>query len=223
MPFKGKRTGRVLMFVAAGLLSVGVGVGVGRLSAWGQLVKAGPAGTHAIQAAGGNSAVGAQGVKVHGWWTIKVLDRGHLVAERQFENSLVAGGGDSLLADLLTHQYTMGPWFVDAFQTDGQIFELTNAADVADRRQLTVNGATPGHVILSGTYTPATANSIGRVATGAYGCPPDIASSSCVNSWLSTRFNFTSTTITTGTPPVPAPIAVAAGQIVQVTVDISFS
>src|SRR5437868_2340723 len=77
---------------------------------------------------------------------------------------------------------------------------------------LTVSGATPGHVILSGNYTAGSSISIGKVATSVSLCVAATAPASCVNYFNDFFFNFTSATL-------GSPVAVASGQIVQVKVD----
>jgi len=217
----------VLLFVAAGLLCVGAGVGVGRLPAWGQLgAKAAPAtGARALHATSAHGTAPVQGVKVHGWWTITVLDRGRLVSTRQFENSLltvnqIGNGGDTVLANLLTRQYSMGPWQLYATDAGGALlFQLSSASDIGLQGvngPLTVSGGTPGHVILTGTFTAGGAISIGKVSTSVSLCTSATAPASCVNYFGDFFFNFTSATL-------GSPVAVANGQIVQVKVDISFS
>jgi hypothetical protein len=204
------------MFAAAGLLCVGGGVGVGRLAIWDQLAKVAPVSAASTSQAKHHTSVPVQGVTVHGWWTIKVFSRNRLVSERQFENSLVTGsyGGDQLLAALLTRQKSMGPWELIAYWPTNGVTVLGSAPD--DGNNLTVNGATPGHVILSGSYMAAADISINRVLTGTYTCGSSTAPVSCVNLAGGFWSNFTSTNIA-------PPVSVANGQIVQFKVDISFS
>jgi hypothetical protein len=209
------------MFAAAGLLCVGAGVGVGRLPALNQLIKAAPVSAASSQA-NQHRGVPVQGVTVHGWWTIKVFDRNRLLSERQFENALVTGSNDSgdvVIARLLTRQSPMGPWLLSAFDAGGgtRLFQLSNAADHAVQGPLAVSGFASGHVILSGTYTAAANISIGTVATQVSQCQsPTTSPDACVNYFGSYIFSFTSATL-------GSPVAVSNGQIVQIKVDISFS
>ena len=215
-----KRLGFALMFLAAVVLCAAAGFGIGRLQLPGQGVKA----AAAVQDSS-HRGVPVQGVKIHGWWTIKVFDHGRLVQNRQFENSLltvnqVGNGGDTVLASLLSRQYSMGPWQLYANDSGGgQLFQLSSSADIGLQGvngPLTVSGATPGHVILSGNYTAGSSISIGKVATSVSLCVAATAPASCVNYFNDFFFNFTSATL-------GSPVAVASGQIVQVKVDISFS
>jgi hypothetical protein len=208
------------MFAAAGLLCVGAGVGVGRLPALNQLIKAAPVSAASSQA-NQHKGVPVQGVTVHGWWTIKVFDRNRLVSERQFENALVTGAtnsGDVVIARLLARQSPMGPWLLSATDAGGaQLFQLSNAADHAVQGPLAVSGFASGHVILSGNYTAGANISIGKVETLVSQCQsPTTSPDACVNYFNSYLFSFTSATL-------GSPVAVSNGQIVQIKVDISFS
>lgn len=213
--FPGTRPGRVLVVVAAGLLCVAAGIGAGRASVWGQLLQPKVA-AHAPTAAGRVSAA-AQGVKINGWWTVAVLDRGWLVAERQFENSLVTGGsGDALLANLLAKSNVAGPWTVVGQDSNG-VAQFSISNDIGINSGLSVSTNSSHHLILAGQTTPASSISIGIVATSFIECPISTPTTSC-NQGNPGDFGafFTRATL-------PSPIAVAAGQVVQVTVDISFS
>src|ERR1700682_630027 len=184
------------MIAAAGVLCVVSGVAVGRLPAWGQSVKTAPV-TAASQTTNQHKAAPVQGITVHGWWTIKVLDRsGRLVASRQFENALTTGtySGDQLLALLLTRQKSMGPWELLAFYANSaSAVTLGSAPDEVSN--LTVSGATPGHVILSGSYQAAADISFNRVLTGMYICGPSPAPASCATVAGSGYSSFTSTNL----------------------------
>jgi hypothetical protein len=208
MPFQGKWVRRVFIFVVA-LLCVGAGVGVGRLTTATLFAKAVPA-AH-VSHRGQSAAV--QGVKVHGWWTIKVLDHGRLVNERQFENALV-GSGASDLASLLTGGESAGHWNVFVYDSSSYptfLFDLVQL-----RPDLNVS-ASGGHVILSGNYTATAAISIGKVQTALFTCAATATASNCTTGTaFGTGHIFTEDTLGT-------PVAVANGQIVQVSVAIIFS
>jgi hypothetical protein len=106
-----------LGLVAAGILCVGAGVGVGRLAPPGQLAKA----SAVAQLPTHGGAVNAQGITVHGWWTIKVIDHGAVVASREFENSLGADGSAALNA-LLASKGSINPnfgWWVQLDSSTG--------------------------------------------------------------------------------------------------------
>jgi hypothetical protein len=54
-----------------------------------------------------------EGIKVHGHWTIEIRNPdGKVVSHTEFENSLISGEGDALLAQLLTGGQSVGDWMV---------------------------------------------------------------------------------------------------------------
>jgi len=226
MKMVAQRLGQAVALVAVALICVGGGIGLGRLPIWNRLANAPRAMPAPLpQAVAANDRSPNQRIKVHGSWTIKVLDKGRLVTERRFENALltvntIGNGGDTVLANLLTRLYTMGPWQLYAIALDGSLlFQLSSAADIAQQNvngPLTVSGGTPGHVKLSGTFTAGASINIGKVSTSVSLCPSSTAPASCVNYFGDFFFNFTSTTLS-------VPVPVANGQEVQVSVDISFS
>jgi hypothetical protein len=77
--------------------------------------KAAPAAAPATS--GAHSRGTREGIKVHGHWTIEVRNPdGKVVTHREFENSLVTGGGPQGGADLLTtllgRTVVTGPWLI---------------------------------------------------------------------------------------------------------------
>jgi hypothetical protein len=63
----------------------------------------------------------AEGIKVHGHWTIEIRNPdGSLGSRREVENALViwAAGGQTLLAGLLAHHYSDPIWFVSLYGPD---------------------------------------------------------------------------------------------------------
>jgi hypothetical protein len=212
MRLKGNGTGRVLMFVAAAALCVGGGVAAGRLPVWGLIAKAAPA--HVAHS--GQKAT-AQGITVHGWWTIKVFNGSGLVQERQFENALsiqATNGGDAALTALLTRQAVAGPWelLVDTTTVDHVLY---SAADQAGDGQLAVNDV-GRHTVLTGSFTARADISIASVWTFLFVCGPSVTPAACINRTGSHTFAFTNADVSPN-------VTVSSGQIVQVKVDISFS
>ncbi len=223
MKIVAQRLGQAVALVAVALICVGGGIGLGRLPIWNRLANAPRAVPAPLpQAVAANDRSPNQRIKVHGSWTIKVLDKGRLVTERRFENALltantIGNGGDAVLAGLLTRQYAMGPWQLYASGTSQ--FQLSSAADIAQQNvngPLTVSGATPGHVLLSGTFTAGASTTISKVSTSVSLCPSSKAPAACVDYFGDFFLQFTSTTLS-------VPVQVASGQDVQVAVDISFS
>jgi hypothetical protein len=143
-----------------------------------------------------------EGIKVHGHWTIDVRDPdGTLVTHREFENSLQQGGA-SFLAGCLVNGCSKQNWIIRlsvstaaiCASQSGSSFHLCNYAVTPS---LVTTGADSTSVVMSATLT----------AEGG---------GSAINSVDTTiGFPFTGTGISS--------ISIAAQQIVQVTVAISFS
>ena len=193
-----------------------------------------------------NSHRGGQheGIKVHGHWTIEVRNRdGSLANRREFENSLapVDAGG---LAVILSRQFSVGGWwvaFVDhasptadlckaAFSNGagGQclIAENTPTLGYADSLNLTVSASgqtattiAPIILNLSGSVNVPTAGTIDYVASFFQTCPATVAPSACLTSGSPNSLN----NVVFTTAGLGAPVSVAAGQTVAVTVVITFS
>jgi hypothetical protein len=169
-----------------------------------------------------------EGIKVHGHWTIEVRNPdGSLATRRVFENAYTP---TSFLASLLARQASVGFWSVGLNGTNtvpapclssGQpgacvIFEAgASAAGLAPSSNLfttlTVN-ANANSLVLAGTATVGQTGAINLVSTTATSCPNSTPPSTpCIGQ----AQGFTLTGI--------APISVSLGQLVSVTVVISFS
>lgn len=169
-------------------------------------------------AAGGAS----EGIQVHGHWTIEVYNPdGTLDQHVQFENALVGGAA---IRDLLSRTKTAGPWLVElrsiipedpACSGACGIRESswTSVSSVSDNLQ--VQGITGG-VRLSGSVVAELDGVIGRVLTFIGACLPTTAPSDCSNPEAAPPF-------TDKTLDPADKVTVAAGQIIQVVVDITFS
>lgn len=167
-----------------------------------------------------------EGLTEHGIWTLAVYNPGGgLVTSRTFHNDLVTGfsnGGDAALTDLLIRKFPMGPWQVDVLdnaQPANFLFTLSSAADTPTDGVLTVGSNSTGHVDLSGQWTATSATTIGEVETTVTECTTDtVAPHDCVNFFGDFFFVFSRATLALANQ-----VALATGQIVQVTVDISFT
>jgi hypothetical protein len=210
MRLKGNGTGRVLMFVAAAALCVGGGVAAGRLPVLGLIAKAAPA-----QVAHSGQKATAQGITVHGWWTIKVFSGSRLVREKQFENALTtdSNGGSAALTALLAGHYTTGPWGV-VVRSTSDTYYLYSAGGPQDQ-SLAVNDV-GHHTVLTGSFTSRGDISIASVGTLLYLCGRSSSPDSCSSQVAIRIFSFTNADVSPN-------LAVSSGQIVQVKVDISFS
>ncbi|HET9741962.1 MAG TPA: hypothetical protein VFQ00_04360 [Terriglobales bacterium] len=176
-----------------------------------------------------------EGIKVSGRWVIEVRNRdGSLATRREFENTFV---GQRVLVEILTGQVTPGPWIVllrSSAQTgpcdaNGQPEECGLYQGQPQRplggvatasTTLTVAALTsPQEIQLKGTATVTANSSIDGVDTAITVCDKTIAPATSCQVTSGPVFPFT----TASAPQSFAPVPVAADQIVQVTVTISFS
>lgn len=180
------------------------------------------------------------GIKVHGHWTLEVRDPdGSLVRHVEFENSLVGSTGSYLLAGLLTGTYSSSAqtWSITISGSpnpcsfnNGPSFCLiqspsfctgpcqSNAFNTLSVTSPSNSSNTGDIVKLTGSALATFAGQINYVETDDIPCTSTVAPQSCT--WSSSGqvgYQFTSATNFTGSP-----VAVAAGQTIQVTVAISF-
>src|SRR5262245_7003057 len=178
--------------------------------------------------AAGHGGAPQEGIRVHGRWVIEVRDPdGKLVRRRAFENSLEFIGREQLPL-LLTRMRTPGFWSVGIL---GNVPLCTSGCQI--RQQVAdPSPGTPGtlqvslssagtEIILSGTLIADNPGAIGFVSTTLGGCDPNVPPENCHNFGLSTpnAAGFFTARNLSG----PEQISVAAKQIIQVTVTISFS
>jgi hypothetical protein len=185
------------------------------------------------------------GIKVHGHWTIDVKKaNGTLVSHNEFENALTYDGGVGI-AQILGGLWTAGAWGVlldggvcqssSLHPTSCLIMEPSapvNGQILQDGTDLSVTvppfGQTnAGFLVLKGSVRATTTGQITAVRTRQGACPA-ISSTVMVSplacaqaitvfdTSFSNIFDVTSRTLAT-------PIAVDAGQFIQVTVVLSFS
>jgi hypothetical protein len=174
-----------------------------------------------------------EGIKVHGDWTIVVLNEdGTIAARHQFKNSLsAAGDADKLLADLLAGNVSAGQWVIaftagnlcNASNFSGCSISQSGFASFANSKNLTVNVPTVGpdakKLILNGSVKVTNAGTVDQVETRLTSCPGSVAPSSCVSS---VTFGYSiPNTFTFRFLPTPTPVV--ANQTVDITVVISFS
>lgn len=194
----------------------------------------------------------AEAIKVHGHWTIDVRDSdGTLVTHRDFENGLTLQGKNGLVR-LLGRQITNGAWHVGLANSSGnhpcespadsvgnpasptpcQILEpdFWGPAVVNSPyffKTLILSLPDSGGLVLSGTATAARNGTIDLVNTRIYNCPPNNGPQACAATNTIGRFEFTEKQLAqpvNGSCPEPAcAVNVVKGQIIQVTVTISFS
>lgn len=185
-------------------------------------------------------------IKIHGHWTIEVRDAGgKLVTHREFENAL-AFDGSLNLATALGRTATPGRWRIEidfanypsgpCFFNNAPIYCLihesgdTNVPGSGsnDFYNLTVSAPIDttlnnfvGTVALNGSFTVQNAGAIAGVGTALGACAPNVPPANCplgpaFNSYQVLGFSaFSAATV--------APIDVAVGQLVQVSVVFSFA
>lgn len=168
-----------------------------------------------------------EGIKVHGHWTIEVRNPdGALVAHHEFENSYQGG---NFLPLVLARSQSVGPWAIILTANSTSVCAggvspgcfMVEPAYPGARSQfpntsLTLSSSGTAAVLM-GSTTAASSGSIVSVATSNVLCAPTTAPASpCSGGGGSIIGNVTGTNLAT-------PIAVSAGQIIQVTVAISFS
>ena len=182
---------------------------------------------------------GPEGIKVSGHWTIDVREPdGTLVKSHEFNNALTNNG--HVLVRLMARQNSAGQWYVIlqgtaslpspcgtaaqqqacALQEPG---DLNNYSGTTKFPALSVStdAAFPTKLILTGTFTAEVTGHISTVQSANGLCANTVASQSpCASGsgFPLTRHNFVP-----NEPPPTGPSPVAAGQIVQVRVEITFS
>ena len=186
-----------------------------------------------------------EGIKVHGHWMIDVRNpNGTLMKHHEFENALVPG---PVLASLLGRTKIMGTWRIILSWPGGKEPCNTRIGSAMEptpcliiEPNLSVNVGAPDYVftnlkvsapgnslILSGFATVGADTFIKQVGTAVSACSTDTPVSVCTGGYLP-LFDFTSATLTEPVnglcpPNTPCAVHVSHGQIVQVTVTISFS
>lgn len=154
------------------------------------------------------------GIQVHGHWTIEVRNPdGSLASRREFENALVPGEGDAALARMFNRNQMNWKWVVEVGEdspsgTGGPCRPAVTPPNgrPCTVRQPDVTVTVAGETVrLSGAVTAQQASDVSRFAT---------LLDAVHNGGTITRFT---------EKRLPAPVSVAAGQVIQVTVVFSFS
>lgn len=169
-----------------------------------------------------------EGIKVHGEWTIDIRNPdGTLVSHHEFKNALQTSGA-VLLGHFLQRTNKAGEWVVSVTggpspcNTPCWIYEPATQFPVSEGviifKTLTISsqGGANNNTVFAGTATASQAGVIDTVYASNYRCSVDSQGVCPANPFNSSLSGFTRTTLAT-------PINVVAGQIIQVTVVISFS
>ena len=153
-----------------------------------------------------------EGIKVHGQWVIDVRNPdGKLVTHREFENSYI---DTNFLSIILARQNSVGLWEVVLAGSGGAytIGEPSQPGSIISKN-LAIS-LSHDSVVLTGSWTAVDTADIRNVETAVAECPPSVAPATPCTDGFSNGFTDTA---------VSPPISFVAGQIVQVTVTISFS
>jgi len=184
----------------------------------------------------GQGGASKEGIKVHGHWKIEVFNPdGTRAGTTEFENSLDSSLGGDYLVRLLSGLAVYGNWGIELDASTGTKpcddagnpvsckigesggYYLTMTLDSLNLSVVGNVGSTPRQIVLSGSVTAANASTIDTVKTlSSYCADTNVSISTCRSTNSSVWQNFTAATL--GTPP-----SVVTGQLIQVTVTISFS
>jgi len=216
---------RLLSVLVAALVVAGASI---------YLTRGGP-GDPADLAAGDTSASdpSSEAIKVHGHWKLDIFNAdGALDRSVEFENALV-GGGPTQLANVLGRVWTPGAWSIQLLSAETQPcddgsgpeacliseleFEGPNAFTT-----LTLDTSTPGELTLAGQATIANTTTIDGVQTQWLNCESNISPDNCPGS-LSVPESGSTFTSKLLADTEAGPVPVTEGQVVQVSVTLSFS
>jgi hypothetical protein len=189
-----------------------------------------------------------EGIKVHGHWQIEVHNSdGSLVSRHEFENALVGGanGGAGGIAALLSGTGTVGDWVVSLDGGGAPVGTfpcVVNPAAVplvewsciiysskapgpdvpgaqSKNLQVSVQAAT---VVLTGSITAGKNGAVANVQSMVALCDSSVLSVNCrIGLPISGGGSVQPQAFSSAT--LPSPVNVAAGQIIQLTVTLSFS
>lgn len=175
-----------------------------------------------------------EGIKVHGSWTIDVLEQdGTLVSHTEFENALETTGSD-LLSSVLGHDAGLGKWylFLDGVLGDrpcntslgigsncsiqegvfGPFPNSTGGLLV----EAPTTGTNAGKLVISGAIDAANDSNITTVETTVYSCATTSTPAEYLTCGSGASTPFTSASLS-------PTVAVLEGQSIQINVVISFS
>lgn len=190
-----------------------------------------PVAAPAVQETASRPGGTQEGIAVRGHWTIEVRNPdGSLVERREFDNALQDHGNEALVR-LLAREQTPGVWSVilggqpcnydDGSPADCFIIEASSYPGSGNHLfyNLTVTPVGTGSsakLVLSGSATPANTTDVLAVETRLRLCPPDVSPADCTAAGIGFTLGLTESYLS---PTIP----VVAGQIVMVTVEISFN
>jgi hypothetical protein len=157
-----------------------------------------------------------EGIKVHGHWTIDVRNPdGTLASHREFENSLQTTGV-AALSSSLARTGVIGSWKVDLLTSSAGVIGALSETFGNLTVGAPTSGPNNGNLVLNGSFTDVQGGIIANVESLFDFCSPGVLPSSCNDANAIAETLFTLRVLTT-------PVSVVTGQLVQVTVVISFS
>ncbi len=180
---------------------------------------------------------GQEGIKVHGHWVVEIRNPdGTLADRREFNNALSSGA--QTLTRLLTRQGVPGRWLLTVGNTGtdippcqggtGASFGWCNIIEDAASNQTAGHTAVSRDLVvthtattltLTGTVTALVDGVVGRVATRLGTCGESTTIADCSSAGSANFF----TDAALGFSGKPPKVPVVAGQIIKLTVTISFS
>lgn len=157
-----------------------------------------------------------EGIKVHGHWTIDVRNPdGTLASHHDFENSLQNTGG-AALSSSLARTSVIGSWKVALLTSSAAVIGSLSETFGNLTAGAPTSGPNNGNLVLSGSFTDAQGGIVANVQSFFDSCSPGVLPASCNDANAIAETDFTQKVLTT-------PVSVVPGQLVQVTVVISFS
>jgi hypothetical protein len=158
----------------------------------------------------------SEGIKVHGHWTIDVRNPdGTLASHNDFENSLLPTGG-AALSSSLARTGVIGSWKVTLLTTSAGVLGALSETSSNLTVGAPTSGPNSGNLVLNGSFTDVQGGIVAMVSSLFDSCSPGVLPASCIDANAVTETVFTSKTLST-------PVTIVTGQLVQVTVVISFS
>ena len=162
-----------------------------------------------------------EGVSVHGHWTISIVRDGEVVERREFENALLNGGATQI-SMTLAGERTPGLWGIAIYTSTSLTaplcdtpYSLESVCRLREPDDVTVSTPDPNITLLLEGSAGAQADAeLTRVTTAQTFCGPDIAPADCTTTENSD--------VITGTT-LSSPISVQNGDVIQVTVELSFN
>jgi hypothetical protein len=157
-----------------------------------------------------------EGIKVHGHWTIDVRNPdGTLASHYDFENSLLSTGG-AALSSSLARTGVIGSWKVVLLTTSASVLGALSETSSNLTVGAPTSGPNSGNLVLNGSFTDVQGGMIAMVNTFFDFCSSGVLAASCGDANAIAETVFTSKVLAT-------PVTIVPGQLVQVTVVISFS